>query len=424
MERSAHRERFSSDYGVSREDDLKKLLPVLLILVAALAWWVYQRKSLPPEVPFVKARRETLVSVLTTNGKVEPIQWVTARAEIMGLVERVYVEQGQYVAEGAPLASLSASDAEAQQAAAEARAAQARADLAAISQGGPSQELAEIESGLVQAKFDRETAQKDLAALERLVAKQAATPAEVERARERVRQAELRIEALLRKRTALVPSTDRAVAEARVREAEAAAEQARRHIEQSTIRSPISGVAYDVDVRPGSYLNPGDAVASVGRLDRVRVRVYVDEPELGRVNIGQPVAITWDALPGKSWKGSVEKVPTEITPLGTRQVGEVLATIENEGNELVPGTNVNVEIQTSRVENALTIPQQALRRESNQAGVLLLEDSAVVWRPVKTGATSVTRLQVATGLADGDWVAMPSDQPLKPGDLVRPLRQQ
>jgi len=424
MKRSAHRDGFSSDYGVSREDNLKKLLPILLILVAALAWWVYQRKSLPPEAPFVKATRETLVSVLTTNGKVEPIQWVTARAEITGLVEKVHVEQGQRVAQGAPLASLSASDAQAQEAAAEARAAQARADLAAISQGGPSAELAEIESGLVQAKFDRETAQKDLAALERLMAKQAATPAEVERARERLRQAELKIEALLRKRSALVPGTDRAVAEARLREAEAAAAQARRHIQQSTIRSPISGIAYALDVRPGSYLNPGDAVASVGRLDRVRVRVYVDEPELGRVHIGQPVTITWDALPGQRWKGSVEKIPTEITPLGTRQVGEVLATIENQRNELVPGTNVNVEIRTSLVENALTIPQQALRRESNQAGVLLLEDSAVVWRPVNVGVSSVTRVQITSGLAEGDWVALPSEEPLQPGDTVRPVRQQ
>lgn len=402
----------------------KKLLPILLIPVAALAWWVYQRKSLPPETPFAKATRETLRSVLTTNGKVEPIEWTTARAEIAGLVERVHIEQGQRVAHGAPLVSLSASDAAAQLASAEARAAQARAELDSISQGGRSAELAEIENGLARARFDRETAQKDLAALERLVAKQAATPAEVDRARERVRQAELQIEALLRKRNALVAGTDRTVAEARLREAEAAAAQARRRIEQSTLRSPIAGIAYAVEVRAGSYVNPGDPVASIGRLDRLRVRVYVDEPELGRVAVGQPATITWDALPGRSWNGTVEKVPTEITPLGTRQVGEVLATIENPGNELIPGTNVNVEIRTSLVENTLTIPQQALRRESGRTGVLLLQDSMVEWRPVETGATSVTRVQIISGLAEGDRVALPSERPLKPGDRVRPVLRQ
>jgi len=50
-------------------------------------------------------------------------------------------------------------------------------------------------------------------------------------------------------------------------------------------------------------VNVGDTAANVGRLDRLRVRVYVDEPELGRVAEGQPVTITWDALPGSSGAG-------------------------------------------------------------------------------------------------------------------------
>ena len=59
--------------------------------------------------------------------------------------------------------------------------------------------------------------------------------------------------------------------------------------------------------RAGSYVSPGDLVANVGQAGRLRVRVYVDEPELGRVAVGQPVTITWDALPGQSWPGKVEK---------------------------------------------------------------------------------------------------------------------
>ena len=60
-------------------------------------------------------------------------------------------------------------------------------------------------------------------------------------------------------------------------------------------------------------------MASIGKLDPVRVRVYVDEPELGRVTAGQSVRITWDALPGKEWTGVVEKRPTEVIALGTRR---------------------------------------------------------------------------------------------------------
>src|SRR5205085_2936541 len=156
-------------------------------------------------------------------------------------------------------------------------------------------------------------------------------------------------------------------------------------------------------------------------LDRVRVRVYVDEPELGRVAVGQPVAITWTAQPGKSWKGTVEKGASGIIALGTRQVGEVLCTIDNPGHELVPGTNVDVEIRTSVVENALTIPRESLRREAAGLGVYALDGDVIHWRAVQTGVSSITRVAIMQGLKDGDAVALPTESSLKNGERVQPV---
>jgi len=180
---------------------------------------------------------------------------------------------------------------------------------------------------------------------------------------------------------------------------------------------------YSLPARPGTYLNPGDLVASIGNIDHLRVRVYVDEPELGRIQVGQPVKITWDGLPGHTWEGTVEKKPAAIVPLGTRQVGEVLVTIANPNHDLVPGTNINAEIRTKVVNNALTIPKETMHRENGVVGVYLLQDGRVVWRPVKVGAASVTRAQIIEGLADNDAVALPSDRALKNGDAVRPIIQ-
>jgi len=150
--------------------------------------------------------------------------------------------------------------------------------------------------------------------------------------------------------------------------------------------------------------------------------VFVDEPDLGRVTKGMPVTITWDALPGRQWKGSVDRLPTRIVALGSRQVGEVVCVIENPNRDLLPGTNVSVLIQSERVDNALTIPKEAVHRQQGQAGVYILEGTRLVWRSINQGISNTTRTQVSE-LKDGDVVALPTEKGLKDGMIVQPVIQ-
>ena len=391
---------------------------ILLVPLAVLLVWSFAKKSEPPTVPFAKVKRETLVSTLQSNGKVEPLQYSSVRVDTAGLVVKLSVKEGQRVAQGAELAELSAPSLTAQLAAAQARVETAKAELATIASGGRRADLATIDASLARARLDREAELREYNALHRLEEKQAATRQEVEAARGKLRQFELEIEALERKRSVLVGSSDRAVAEAKLHEAEADVRLAERRIADTVVRAPIAGVVYSLPVRMGAYLNAGDPVASVGVLDRLRVRVYVDEPELGRVATGLPVNITWDALPGKQWEGTVEQLPTQVQPLGTRQVGEVLCTIENPGRELVPGTNVNAAIRASVIANALTIPKEALRRDANGTGVFALAGSTIKWRAVKAGSASISRVQIVDGVTDGDAVALPTNFTLRDGERV------
>ena len=401
---------------------MKKLLPILLLLCIALsAWWIWRKKTEAPQVPFAKVKRETLISTLPTNGKVEPIEWQTVRSEVEGLVGKVPVQEGQFAAKGALLAQLSQAGLAADLTAAQARVTQAQADLATLEAGGKSGELVEIENSLAKARLDREAAVREYTALKRLAEKQAATLIDVQSAQGRLREADLQIEGLNKRRSALVGKSDKSVAVAKLREAEAAVAQVRERIAQTEIRAPISGVIYGLKIRAGAFLKPGDEITNIGRLDRVRVRVYVDEPELGRVSVGQPVTITWTAQPGKRWNGAVEKGATGIVAMGTRQVGEVLCTIDNPGHELVPGTNVDVEIRTSVVEGAITIPREALRREASGLGVYVLDGDVIHWRAVETGASSITRVAIAKGIGPSDLVALPTGETLADGERVKPV---
>ncbi len=401
---------------------MKKLLLLLLpvLAVAAIVWGIV-RKNEPPKVNFTRAKRQTLVSTLPTNGKLEPFEWRAVRAETAGIVSRLPVHEGQSVVQGAELAALVDTPLQADIQAAQAKLAEARANLSALQAGGRPAELAEIDSSLARAEAELQQQTRDAEALERLVAKQAATPAEWQAAQEKVRQTRLIIDGLQKRRTSLVAKPELAAAQARFDEAQVALDRAQRHAALSIIRSPIAGVVYDLAVHAGAYLNVGDIVTHVGQLDRVRVRVYIDEPELGRIAVGQPVTITWQALPGRRWRGTVERKPTSIQALGSRQVGEVVCTIDNPSHELIPGTNVDAEIRTAVVENAVVIPRESLRHDAAGDYALALNGETVERRTVKTGASSVTLVQVVQGLAEGDAVAMPSDTPLKPGDRVQPV---
>lgn len=401
---------------------------ILILVVAAVAftaWKVEQWRSLPPEVPFSSVTRGTITSSVPTNGKVEPVQWTVARAEKPGLVAHILISKGQRVNANDPLVELDSADAQAEKVAAESRISQARADLDLINRGGRPAEITEIEGSLDRTKLELQIAQREHDSLVRLQAKQAVTLYEVTSSASRLEQLRQQIKSLEQKKISLaaLPS-DRTAAEARLRDAEAALRLAEIRIRMSTVRAPMAGIVYQFDLKPGAYLNAGDAVASIGRLDQVVVTVYVDEPDLGRVEKGMPVFVTWDALPDRKWQGTVDRKPTQIVALGSRQVGEVVCLIQNHDLTLLNGTNVNAEIRTNTVENALTMSKEAIRREGNQPGVLLLdksgETSKVVWRKITLGVNNTTRTQVE-GLKEGDSVALPTERPLKDGMLVRPV---
>lgn len=400
---------------------MKKLvLALLLVAMAAVALGVLRRSS-PPKVNFVQVKRKTLVSTLPTNGKVEPFEWQAVRAERAGIVSNVAVRDGQSVRKDETLALISDPSLQTDLEAGEAKVAEARANLAALETGGKPAELAEIENSLKQGRLQLEQEQKDYAALQRLAEKQAATRSEADAARQKVQQSQTAIEGLEHRRQSLVAKSDVAAAQARLQDAQAALSLARERAAQGVVRAPLGGTIYGLTVRPGAYVNPGDLLGNVGNLDRLRVRLYVDEPELGRVSQGQPVTIAWEALAGKHWSGSVERKPTSIQPLGSRQVGEVLCWIDNPGHELIPGTNVDATIRTAVVENTLIIPKEALRRDARGSYVFRLAGAILERRAVETGNSSVTDVQVTSGLAEGDLVGLPTDLPLKPGDRVTPV---
>ena len=237
-------------------------LAILLLGAGAIVAWVAVKKAAPPQVSFSKVTRETLTSSLNTNGKVEPIEWMPVRSERAGVITRTWVSQRQFVRKGDPLVELDTRVASADLSKAQAAIHEAQAQEQVLMQGGSAAERRQIDADLARARLDLDAAQKSYQALERLVAKQAATRQELDSAHQLVDQLQLRIQALERNKAALVTGTDKEIAKARLQEAQSAAAVAQTNLDLSVIRAPMDGTVYDFDLKQGSYVNQGDPIAN------------------------------------------------------------------------------------------------------------------------------------------------------------------
>ena len=235
-------------------------------------------------------------------------------------------------------------------------------------------------------------------------------------------RAQTQIRSLEQRRGALVVPQDRSSAEARLRDAESAVTLAEDRVRKSVIRAPLAGTIYQFDLKPGAYLNAGDLVASIGQLDKVRVKVFVDEPDLGRVARGKPVVITWDAMPEGSGKAWWIRLRRRLWRWARGRWAKCSASSITPHHDLLPGTNVNVDITAEEAPSALTIPKEAVRREVGQAGVFMLAGNTLAWKKITLGVSNTTRAQVE-GLNENDAVALPSEKPLKDGMVVTPRFQ-
>ncbi len=134
---------------------------------------------------------------------------------------------------------------------------------------------------------------------------------------------------------------------------------------------------------------------------------------------------TWDALPGQEWKGAVERVPAEVTTLGTRSVGEVVCTLDNSSGKLLANVNVDVEIILGRRPAALTLPREAVVHGGGASHavephhVFVVEDNVLRRREVKLGFSNATRYEIVSGLQAGQKVAIPGDRRLGEGMKVK-----
>jgi HlyD family secretion protein len=395
------------------------LLGLAMVLVVVLLYLNSRRPS--ARVAVVQASRETFRSSISSNGKVEPIMPYSLRAKFDGFVDRVIAAEGKNVKKGDLLLTMDDRDIRAQLDQARAQLAAQEDDLRAARAGGRPDQAAKLGADLKSAEVERNLVQRQQETLTKLAAQNAATAEELEKNRAALERADAALDqarkakqefehqvSLARDRLELLVAHSKT----QVNNLEDKANSAR-------VAAPGSGTLYSLPVHGGDFMHTGDLLAAIADLHEVRVRAFIDEPELGQLMAGQTVIVTWDALPGRTWTGKTEILPRQVVALGTRNVGELVCTIANQGMELIPNTTVDVRIEINERADALVVPRGAVQIDGAHRYVYRLDGGRLHRTEIRVGLSNATQFEVLSGITVGDTLALPGDTPLRNNMAVR-----
>ena len=396
---------------------------IIIVLIAVFFTARYfLRERLPVRV--AQVGHALLLNTVSTNGRVEPIVNYPFYSPIATTVKAVYAQEGDRVPKGKLLIALNDVQARAQVASAESGLKAAQAALYSATHNGTQAEQQVSAAEVQQDRLAMEQAQRDLDALTKLAATGAAAPGEIAAARSRLQTAQANLNAAEQNAQHRYSPDEIARAQASLADAQAALAAARHVEDQTSIYAPITGTIYTMDVAPSEYAEAGKLLLQMADLKDERVRAYFDEPDLGRLAVGQKVIIRWDAKPGKEWHGHITRLPVTVVTVTTRNVGETLVDIDDPEDGLLPDTNVTVTATTSSEPNALTMPREALHEQNGKYFAFKVVGDELRSVPVTIGTPNLTQVPILSGLNDGDIVATgaTNGQPLQEGIPIKEVQ--
>ncbi len=374
--------------------------------------------------------RDRFVESIAATGRVVAPTTVAIKCKASGLVARLPVHEGQFVAKGDLLLALDPEDeqraverARIQLASVEARVTQARLRLQhqrtlanlAEAKAVAVAEAARVRAGTAMARAGR---------LERLLAQGMVNQDEVESARSAqcASAAEDAIARLAQREAAAqmslveVYAGDLVQSEAEVASVRLALVETERRLGETRVVAPMAGTITRIPIQVGQIISSGitnvgggTEVMTLADLGRLAVRVDLPENDIGRVAIGQAMVAACPAYPGRSFPGAITAVACEGR--GERVVFTVEIGLSETGLPLRPGMSVDVAITSVDDPQAVTVPIEAITFARGRTTVrVAVPGAAAGERVVEVGGTDGKRCRILGGLVPGEVVEVPTNR--------------
>src|SRR5437867_13374512 len=435
------------------------LIPVLIVVVTLtiVGYGMFIRNRGVVTVQPGRVILQDLTQTVSANGEIKPKKYVNVSSNMMGRIVGLPVREGDHVRAGTLLVQL-----ESIQSDADVRSAEASFDAAQTEVEGMSASIRSAEATVASAKAEITRSEADLAranqnfsraeqmAREGLIATEQydrtkadfdISSAQLNAAKARLAQAEAQEAQAL---------TQRNSAALRIAQQRAALTRARDQFSKTTIRSTLDGIITNLPVNEGEIAivgiqnQPGTTLMTIADMSVITAEVKVDETDIINVRLGQEARIKVDALGDRMLLGQVTEIGnsalarTTSSSIGTSGTGQeakdfkVVITLDDPPPELRPGLSCTATIETATRQQIVTAPIQALtirefdpadpiaqstgavavtapaaranKKKVEKEGVFVINNGVAFFRPVKTGITGTTDIEIVEGLTENDQI--------------------
>lgn len=327
------------------------IIVVVLVIVVSVALYVALRL------------RKTDDGNIRVSGNIE-VTSVEVSFKIPGRVTERPVDEGELVATGEIVARLDPSDLLQEAASRRAETEAARSLVSELETGYRKEEIAQAEAALRRVEAEAERLRVDFGRQKNLHRKEVISTRDFDASRAAYQSTQASVREA-RERLNLLRNGPRKEtieqARARLRSAEALQALAESRLGHATLISPVSGLVLSKHIEPGEQVAVGTPVLTIGQLDEVWLRAYINETDLGKVQVGRQATVTTDSFPGRKYPGTITFISpeAEFTPKSVQTEKErvklvyrIKITIPNQSRELKPGMPADAEIQLNSEQGA------------------------------------------------------------------------
>ena len=364
-----------------------------------------EAKPEPVAVETARVESRAIDRYLRVTGSLVADEQAEVSAEAAGRVIAVPVERGSHVAQGAVLARISPTETSAQLLEAEANAAQIEARLGLSS--GQSFDPNRVPD-VMNAKASLDLAVAEFGRIKSLLDQKVVSQSEYDQRRAQVDAAQQQFQ--VAQNTAEQSYRSLQAARARI-------ELAQKAVSDTTIRAPFAGLVAERVVSVGDYVTKGAHVATVVRVDPMRIELTVPEQAISLIKDGQPVQIAVDAYPGATFAAKIRYVSPSLRT--DQRALTVEAVAANSDGRLKPGLFATASIQQPAEAPALLVPATAVETVAGTSRVYVIKGDKIEERIVTLGESVGQQIEIASGLAKGEVVAAAPKGHLSDGMEVR-----